>query len=266
MIREDMRIDCAATGAAGVDMARSQSYELIVLDLRLPDMHGLTVLGRLRAAQIEAPPVLILSGFADVESAHVAGRLGAAAVLEKPIFVVELLEAMRRVVLQHASRTIRPLHGRRVLTDDGFVASVLATGAPGSVAERWAVSVWKTRESPGDFRTLSQWARFVGVSGSALKESCRLLGIRPYDARDLARVLRALVRARHYRCRPEALLDVSDSRTIKSLFGRAGIDAAQPPISLDVLFAQQQFVPAANEGLEVLRALAAQSGESNQAG
>jgi hypothetical protein len=76
-------------------------------------------------------------------------------------------------------------------------------------------------------------------------------------------VLRALVRARRYRCRPEALLDVADSRTIKSIFGRAGIDPVEPPPSVDVLFARQQFVPSGNEGFEVLRALASESGESN---
>jgi hypothetical protein len=128
--------------------------------------------------------------------------------------------------------------------------------APRSVAERWATFVLQSLDAPGDLKTLRHWATFVGVSYSSLCEICRLLEIRPHAARDLSRMLRALIESKRHGCPPEALLDVSDRRTITTMFDRAGIvRGSSAHLTLDEFLDCQQFVPAANEALVVLRGL-----------
>lgn len=132
-----------------------------------------------------------------------------------------------------------------------------ALPVPRSMAERWAVRVLKAAESDGDIKTLAEWARQVGVSYSSLCESCRLLGIQPHDARDFARMLRVQVQSGRHRCQPEALLDVSDRRTLNRLLERAGFE--RDPIrwldSIDEFLQRQQFVVSSNQGLLALRRL-----------
>jgi hypothetical protein len=126
---------------------------------------------------------------------------------------------------------------------------------PRSTAERWAVRVLKATQAEGDLKTIADWAAFVGVSYSSLCESCRLLGIRPYDARDFMRMLRALIQARAAGCHPEALLDVSDRRTLSRLILRAGFGGRPSAASIDDYLRGQLFVDARNEGLAALRRL-----------
>ena len=54
-------------GEEGIDLAKLYDYDIILLDLSLPDMHGLEVLRQLRVAKIETP-ILILSGSDDSDS------------------------------------------------------------------------------------------------------------------------------------------------------------------------------------------------------
>ena len=52
-------VDLAATGAAAIDLIHATEYDLVILDLVLPDMDGLTVLEKIRNRKV-SPPVLIL--------------------------------------------------------------------------------------------------------------------------------------------------------------------------------------------------------------
>lgn len=132
-------------------------------------------------------------------------------------------------------------------------------GRPSSSAERWAMYVFRACGAGGDLKTLEAWAECVGVSYSSLRESCRLLGIRPHDARDLARVLRAILHSALDDCSPWVLLDVSDSRTLRNLLLRSGIDPGVRPgeVSIEQFLDVQRFVPDHNAGLRVLRELLA---------
>ena len=152
--------------------------------------------------------------------------------------------------------------GSYCLTTTTATRATPRIGRPGSVAERWARLVLKGCESPGDLRTLEDWATFAGVSYSSLRESCHLIGIQPHDARDLARVVRAVVRARRIGCSPEVLLDVSDSRTLSKLLARAGLggDVRARGMTAAQLLDAQRFVPAHNAGLRVLALLLARAG------
>ncbi|KAF0136983.1 MAG: two-component system cell cycle response regulator CtrA [Rhodospirillaceae bacterium] len=59
--REGMVVDSTASGEDGLEIAKLYDYDVVVLDLMLPDTDGYEVLRRLRQARIETP-VIILSG------------------------------------------------------------------------------------------------------------------------------------------------------------------------------------------------------------
>jgi hypothetical protein len=132
------------------------------------------------------------------------------------------------------------------------------TQTPRSVAERWAMLVVQACRSDGDLKTLADWAAFVGVSYSSLCEACRLVDVRPRDARDLARVLRAIVGSMRDRLDPGLLLDVRDRRTLRTLLKKAGIDV-KAGVSVEGFLNSQQFVAAHNVGLIALRRFLATS-------
>lgn len=83
-------VDAAADGRQGLVFARTTDYDLIVLDLMLPELDGLSVLRRLRAAGGESP-VLILSAKDRIEHRVEGLRCGADDYLVKPFAFDELL-------------------------------------------------------------------------------------------------------------------------------------------------------------------------------
>ncbi len=93
-----------------------------------------------------------------------------------------------------------------------------------SAARRWAQLVTRMTESPVDPRTLTIWARFVGVSLSTLRSRCSAIGVGAKASLDFTRLLRALVRSARARSNPLLELDVQDVRTIRRLYasGRLG--------------------------------------------
>ena len=112
-------------------------------------------------------------------------------------------------------------------------------------------------ESDRDLKTLGAWATEAGSSYSSLCEICRLVGVQPLAARDLTRVLRALVQSQAHGCRIGDLLDICDGRTLNALMKRAAVDPRRRgrEISVEQFLTSQRFVPASNAGLAMLRAL-----------
>ncbi|MGH9349101.1 MAG: hypothetical protein ACRD26_17740 [Vicinamibacterales bacterium] len=126
---------------------------------------------------------------------------------------------------------------------------------PRSAAERWVAYVLKACEAESDLKTLASWAQQAAVSYTTLCANCRIMRIRPLDARNFMRVLRALKRAAAHRCPPEVFLDVSDARTVRTLSLRAGVDldAHDSRSSISEFLAHQRFVAADNRGLHLIR-------------
>jgi FixJ family two-component response regulator len=84
-ILKEERIDVEATlsGRQGLEMALKKDYDLVLSDLRMPDIGGMRVLRDLKRAKPNLPVVMI-TGYATVPSAVQAMKLGAAEILEKP--------------------------------------------------------------------------------------------------------------------------------------------------------------------------------------
>ena len=90
-------VDVSNNGATALDLAHSTSYDLIVLDLMLPDMDGLKVLEKIRNRKV-SPPVLILSARGSVDDRVKGLETGADDYLVKPFAFVELLARVRALL------------------------------------------------------------------------------------------------------------------------------------------------------------------------
>ncbi|MEN8894536.1 MAG: response regulator transcription factor [Yoonia sp.] len=96
-------------GEEEIDLAKLYDYDLILLDLNLPDMNGHEVLRQLRLARIETP-ILILSGDDDTESKLKGFGFGADDYLTKPFHREELVARIHAIIRRskgHAQSIIK---------------------------------------------------------------------------------------------------------------------------------------------------------------
>src|SRR4051812_10383467 len=96
-------VDAAGNGATALEHIHSTDYDLVILDLMLPDMDGLQVLEKIRNRKV-GPPVLILSARDSVDDRVKGLEQGADDYLVKPFAFVELL-ARARVLLRRGQPT-----------------------------------------------------------------------------------------------------------------------------------------------------------------
>ncbi len=96
-------------GEEGIDLAKLYDYDLVLLDLSLPDMSGHDVLRQLRNAKIETP-ILILTGSDDMENRLKSFGTGADDYLTKPFQSEELIARIHAIVRRskgHAQSVIK---------------------------------------------------------------------------------------------------------------------------------------------------------------
>jgi two-component system cell cycle response regulator CtrA len=84
-------------GKEGIDLAKLYDYDLILLDLNLPDINGHEVLRQLRLAKVETP-ILILSGNDDTENKLKGFGFGADDYLTKPFHREELVARIHAII------------------------------------------------------------------------------------------------------------------------------------------------------------------------
>ncbi len=95
--REGLNVYTTELGEEGVDLGKLYDYDLILLDLNLPDMSGAEVLRSLRNARV-ATPVMILTGSAEVETKVRSFSGGADDYLTKPFHHDELVARIHAIV------------------------------------------------------------------------------------------------------------------------------------------------------------------------
>jgi len=107
---EGFDVDTADTGESCLEQANGAAYDVIVLDIWLPGLDGLTTLQRLRERQIDAQ-VVIISGHGNIESAVRAIKMGAYDFIEKPLSlektVLVVRNALRHRDLEAENRVLR---------------------------------------------------------------------------------------------------------------------------------------------------------------
>ncbi|GKS56656.1 DNA-binding response regulator [Nitrospira sp.] len=99
---ENYAVDLCADGARGLELAGGTSYDLIIVDLMIPEIPGLEVIRRLRADKITAP-VLILTALSQTDQKVKGLDAGADDYLTKPFAIDELLARVRALLRRGAT-------------------------------------------------------------------------------------------------------------------------------------------------------------------
>src|SRR5262245_48121540 len=90
-------VDTAADATSALDRMRSAGYDLLIADLKMPGMDGLTLIRQAKRIKSDLP-VIIITGFSTESSAIEAVNLGVAGYLTKPFRVPQVLAAAARAL------------------------------------------------------------------------------------------------------------------------------------------------------------------------
>jgi DNA-binding NtrC family response regulator len=136
LIDENYEVDVSLSGRAGLDWAIERPYDIVLTDIRMPDIGGMRVLRDVKRIK-PSLPVVIITGYATTKSAVQAMKLGAADYIEKPFEPEQLLDAVARALgisseaeeqgLIHKDEMAKVLE--RAESDDEFFANLLENGA-----------------------------------------------------------------------------------------------------------------------------------------
>ena len=124
LLNENVICDTTDLGEDGLEIGKIYQYDIILLDLMLPDIEGYEVLRRMRAARVRTP-ILILSGLADLDHKIKGLGFGPDDFLTKPFDRRELIARIQAIVRRskgHSESTIRT--GKLVVNLDTRVVSV----------------------------------------------------------------------------------------------------------------------------------------------
>ncbi len=113
LVEEGFEVEMAADAAAAKRACARQEPDLVLLDIWMPDMDGITLLREWSEKHSLRCPVVMLSGHGTVETAVEATRLGAFDFVEKPLSIAKLLRTVERALeagrrRRQAQRTLIP--------------------------------------------------------------------------------------------------------------------------------------------------------------
>jgi DNA-binding NtrC family response regulator len=100
---DDYAVEVTLSGRQGLEWAVQKSYDVVLTDIRMPDIGGMLVLRDIKRAK-PAMPVIMITGYASVNSAVQAMKLGAADYVEKPFTPEDLIKAVGLAIEKSASR------------------------------------------------------------------------------------------------------------------------------------------------------------------
>jgi CheY-like chemotaxis protein len=120
------RVFCAADGAQALQVLAAQKMDVVITDVRMPMIDGISLLREIKANGQHAPRVILVTGFADVQLRD-ALDLGAEALLEKPMETDDLIHAVECSLAERSElwQTPRDLSAYPVLSR-GFTSLAAA--------------------------------------------------------------------------------------------------------------------------------------------
>jgi DNA-binding NtrC family response regulator len=98
-------IDRRLTGESGLQAVRQINYDIILLDMKLPDIDGMEILQAV-SQKAPMPSVIVMTGYSTMKNAVQAMKLGAADYLAKPFTDDELISAVEKAVVRRQSRRL----------------------------------------------------------------------------------------------------------------------------------------------------------------
>ena len=129
---ENYEVDISLKGREGLDWAIERPYDIVLTDIRMPDIGGMKVLRDIKRLN-PSLPVIMITGYATTKSAVQAMKLGAADYIEKPFEPEQLIDSVNRALgvsleaeeqaLIHKEEMAKVLE--RAESDDEFFAKLL---------------------------------------------------------------------------------------------------------------------------------------------
>ena len=134
--REGYGVDTSADGASALERATSEAFDLVLLDVMLPQMNGFDVLRELRRRGVDVP-VIMLTARGQIVDKVVGLKLGADDYVTKPFEMVELLARIEAKLRRTPTRTTTPdVHQFGDIQVDFRKAEVTKAGAPLDLSAR----------------------------------------------------------------------------------------------------------------------------------
>ena len=133
----DYEVEVTLSSRQGLDWAIQKQYDIVLSDIRMPEIGGMRVLRDIKRAK-PSLPVVIITGYATIHSAVQAMKLGATDYIEKPFTPEELIEAVTSALdvaatqppeeqsLVHKEEVVKVLE--RAASDSEFVANLWEQG------------------------------------------------------------------------------------------------------------------------------------------
>ena len=132
---EGHSVDLAENATQARTARAGNAYDLVLLDIWMPDTDGVSLLKEWATAGVLTMPVIMMSGHATIDTAVEATRIGAFSFLEKPITLQKLLKAVEQGLARNAAHQAAPAPAAALPAhapaDSGFAH---LPAAPSSVA------------------------------------------------------------------------------------------------------------------------------------
>jgi DNA-binding NtrC family response regulator len=135
---EDCEVDVSLSGREGLDRALNKHYDVVLTDIRMPDIGGMRVLRDIKRAK-PSLPVIIITGYATVQSAVQAMQLGALEYIEKPFAPEKIIQVVSTAIHKAATLPVEEqdiIHKKEVIqvleraaSDSEFIHALLYRGA-----------------------------------------------------------------------------------------------------------------------------------------
>ena len=136
--QENFDVDIASSSRIGLGLALNNPYDIVLTDIRMPEIGGMSILRDVKRAK-PLVPVVIITGYATVQSSVQAMKLGATDYIEKPFTPEELVKRVMAAIdaagsaepeeqkVVHREEVLRVLD--RAGSDLGFAGSLFLMGA-----------------------------------------------------------------------------------------------------------------------------------------
>ncbi len=155
--------------------------DLVLLDIWMPDVDGLTLLKEWSAQHLLTMPVVMMSGHGTIETALEAIRIGAIDFLEKPIALQKLLNTVASAMQQGVPPAIQEIEEKPnlELNNEGMVMVPLPLDLPLREVREYFDSAYFNYQMQKENGNISKIADKIGIERTHLYRKLKQLGIKP---------------------------------------------------------------------------------------